>query len=137
MSSNHDTIRAHIKNLTDGLTMNELVDGSKEIRDQMIFQMKRAIELLESLKVDPTTERFLAYYKDADNWSGAPLMGGNIGGDAGDKGYVTNMKKRGWIYTETDRQRSGDGHIMAYTWIYFTEAGHEVAKAHGLEWAGY
>jgi hypothetical protein len=46
-----------------------------------------------------TARRFVEYYNDRDNWGGTPLVGGNVGGDAADKGYIVNMKLRGWAST--------------------------------------
>jgi len=68
---------------------------------------------------DATTYRFLDYYRDAANWAGTPLVGGNVGrNDDSDKGYVLNMKKRGWITTWED-----DGDVF----MDFTEEGEAVA----------
>ncbi len=70
-----------------------------------------------------TLDRFLQYAADAGNWSGTPLVGGNVGGDASDKGYIVNMKKRGLVETfEYDR----------CTWIDFTDKGIALAAEHGI-----
>jgi len=69
--------------------------------------------------------RFLDYARDAGNWSGTPLIGGNVGGDPEDKGYLVNMKKAGLITTF----REDDGTF----WLIFTIAGREFAHAHGVE----
>jgi len=75
---------------------------------------------------DLTLHRFLEYYLDAGNWSGTPLVGGNVGGDASDKGFVMNMKKRGWITTfEHDR----DGCV----WMRLEEEGNRVLMSHGID----
>ena len=79
---------------------------------------------------DPTTARFLAYYEDQDNWSGTPLVGGNVGGDSADKGFIVNMKKRGWITTE---DIDNDGCV----WMDFTDAGRAQAALHGYDEDGY
>lgn len=49
-----------------------------------------------------TLARFLEYARDAPNWGGMPLVGGNVGGDAADNGYLTAMKKQGLIRTQLD-----------------------------------
>ena len=49
-----------------------------------------------------TLARFIEYAEDADNWDGNPLIGGNVGGDASDKGFVLNMKKAGLVTTWVD-----------------------------------
>ena len=57
---------------------------------------------------------FLAYRKDAPNWGGTPLVGGNVGGEPADKGNLTHLKKLGLVTTfESD----GD------TWLDFTALG--------------
>jgi len=69
-----------------------------------------------------THARFIDYYKDADNWSGTPLVGGNVGGDSSDIGFLLNMKKANLIETFTDR---GD------VFLDFTEVGHAYFSEHG------
>lgn len=65
---------------------------------------------------------FLAYAKDAGNWSGTPLVGGNVGGSAEDRGNLTQLKQAGLIRTWND-----DG-----LWIAFTDAGKALAMEHGV-----
>lgn len=69
-------------------------------------------------------ELFIAYAQDADNWSGTPLVGGNVGGTKEDRGNLTDLKRKGLITTSED-----DG----ATWIWFTPAGVEYAKTHGVD----
>ena len=71
-----------------------------------------------------TESRFFEYAKDAGNWGGYPLIGGNVGGDAADKGFIVNMKKRGLITTFVQ-----DGDI----WMDFTEKGLALALENGIE----
>nr|AKH48109.1 hypothetical protein [uncultured marine virus] len=71
-----------------------------------------------------TLARFVQYAEDAGNWGGSPLVGGNVGGDAADKGFVLNMKKAGLVTTCAD-----DGCV----WIDFTDAGALLAEQHGVE----
>lgn len=66
---------------------------------------------------------FLAYARDADNWGGTPLVGGNVGGSKQERGNLTQLKRAGLI--ETFR----DGTEM---WISFTDAGKALAKEHGI-----
>ena len=71
-----------------------------------------------------TLARFLAYAADAADWSGTPLVGGNVGGEPADKGYIVNMKKLGLVSTWTcDR---GD------VWMAFEPAGVQLAAEHGI-----
>lgn len=67
---------------------------------------------------------FLAYADDAANWSGAPLVGGNVGGSKEERGNLTQLKQAGLITTETDE---------GCTWIYFTASGRALAAEHGIE----
>ena len=69
----------------------------------------------ESLRV------FLAYAKDACNWGGAPLVGGNVGGDKAERGNLTQLKRAGLIETSID---CGD------VFIFFTAAGEALAAEH-------
>jgi hypothetical protein len=69
-------------------------------------------------------ELFLDYARDAGNWSGTPLVGGNVGGTAAERGNLTQLKRAGLI--ETFKY---DGE----TWIRFTEAGEKLAAEHGVE----
>ena len=71
----------------------------------------------QSLKV------FLEYANDAGNWGGTPLVGGNVGGGAEERGNLTQLKKAGLIQTSRD-----DG----ATFIHFTPAGEALAAAHGV-----
>lgn len=60
------------------------------------------------------------YWLDAPNWSGEPLVGGNLGGSREDRGNLTQLKQAGLITTFND---GGD------VWIQFTELGTATAKA--------
>ena len=70
-----------------------------------------------------TLARFLEYAADAENWNGQPMVGGNVGGDPADKGFLLNMKKNGWITTDEDDDT---------LWMNFTDKGKEVASEYGL-----
>lgn len=69
-------------------------------------------------------ELFLAYAEDAGNWSGTPLVGGNVGGSREDNGNLTQLKKAGLISTF---EYAGD------VFIKFTDAGVALAAEHGIE----
>jgi hypothetical protein len=66
---------------------------------------------------------FLAYAKDAGNWSGQPLVGGNVGGSKEDRGNLTQLKRAKLITTSEDEGN---------TWLRFTEAGKALALSHGI-----
>jgi hypothetical protein len=67
---------------------------------------------------------FIAYAKDAGNWNGTPLVGGNIGGDAkAQRGNLTQLKQDGLIRTFIDE---------GCTWVEFTDAGIALAAQHGV-----
>jgi hypothetical protein len=76
--------------------------------------------------MDVTTESlrvFLAYAKDACNWSGEPLVGGNVGGSKEERGNLTQLKKAGLIVTIRDRRDM---------FVAFTKAGKALAAEHGI-----
>jgi len=62
---------------------------------------------------------FKEYAEDASNWSGTPLIGGNVFMNNERKGYLTDLKKKGLIITIKDE---GDA------WISFTPEGIEYAQ---------
>jgi len=66
---------------------------------------------------------FLAYAKDAGNWSGYPMVGGNVGGSKEDRGNLTQLKRAGLITTWTDE---------GLTWMGFTDSGKALATEHGI-----
>lgn len=67
---------------------------------------------------------FIAYAEDADNWSGTPLVGGNVSGSKEDRGNLTQLKVAGLIKTFN---------AMNCMWIEFTAKGKEYAKSLGIE----
>jgi hypothetical protein len=80
---------------------------------------------MEQAKItERSLEVFRAYAQDAGNWSGTPLVGGNVGGSTEDRGNLTQLKRAGLI--ETFRS---DGE----TWVMFTEAGIALARSLGIE----
>ena len=66
---------------------------------------------------------FLAYAEDAANWSGTPLVGGNVGGTREERGNLTQLKRAGLITTF-----ESEG-----TWVRFTDAGKAFARENGIE----
>lgn len=73
---------------------------------------------------DTSLTVFLTYARDAGNWGGTPLVGGNVGGGAAENGNLTQLKKAGLIETF---DYEGD------TWVEFTEAGEALAAEHGIQ----
>lgn len=73
---------------------------------------------------DRSRELFLAYAKDAGNWSGTPMIGGNVVGSKEDRGNITQLKRAGLI--RTFRSEGND-------FIEFTEAGKSYAREFGIE----
>jgi hypothetical protein len=69
-------------------------------------------------------ELFSLYALDAANWSGEPLVGGNVGGSKADRGNLTHLKQAGLITTF-----ESDGH----TWMRFTVTGKTFAAEQGID----
>jgi hypothetical protein len=67
---------------------------------------------------------FIAFAKDAANWNGEPLVGGNVTTDAQARGNLTQLKRAGLVTTFKD-----EGSL----WLQFTPAGREYAKTLGIE----
>lgn len=72
---------------------------------------------------DRSLQLFLDYASDAGNWSGTPLIGGNVGGSREDRGNLTQLKRAKLI--ETFRDEGCD-------WIIFTPAGKALAAQHNI-----
>jgi hypothetical protein len=89
-----------------------------------------------------THARFMAYWDDRENWGGEPCVGGNVGGDEADKGYLLNMKKAGLISTW---EEEGAVHMVKVgrrrvprpgppvVFVRFTAAGESYAARFGAE----
>jgi hypothetical protein len=69
---------------------------------------------------------FMAYAKDAPNWSGAPLIGGNVGGGQEERGNLTQLKRAKLITTAVDDDRKD------LAWLYFSKRGLELAAKLGI-----
>jgi hypothetical protein len=67
---------------------------------------------------------FIAYADDAGNWSGTPLVGGNVPASKEATGNLTDLKRKGLLETFED-----DGEV----WVRFTDAGVAYATQHGVE----
>jgi septal ring-binding cell division protein DamX len=71
-----------------------------------------------------SAEVFRLYAEDAANWSGMPLVGGNVSGSKEDRGNITQLKRAGLIKTQED-----DGNMF----ILFTAAGKAFAQTMNIE----
>lgn len=69
-------------------------------------------------------ELFLAYARDAGNWAGEPMVGGNVGGTKEERGNLTQLKMAGLITTFRY-----EGH----TFVVFTDQGVRLAATHGVQ----
>ena len=72
------------------------------------------------------SELFLAYAKDAPNWDGMPLLGGNVEQGPRENGLLTNLKKAGLVATEEDWDDP------SLVWLHFTDLGKAYAAEHGF-----
>lgn len=66
---------------------------------------------------------FLDYARDAAHWTGTPMVGGNVGRSAADRGNLTQLKKAGLVDTFPS-----DGDMF----VQFTDAGVALAAQHGI-----
>ena len=64
---------------------------------------------------------FIDYASDAPNWSGQPLVGGNVNQGPRENGYLTALKKAGLLITEVPE---ADGHAF----VIFTDKGRALAS---------
>jgi hypothetical protein len=72
------------------------------------------------MKITETSRQvFIDYAEDAGNWTGNPLVGGNVGGTKEERGNLTQLKRAGLITTQTDE---------GFTWVFFTEDGERYAN---------
>jgi len=75
---------------------------------------------------DSSLTLFTALVKDAGNWSGTPLWGGNVGGSAADNGNLTDLKIKGLVTTFEDE---------GLDYVEFTPLAKEYAAELGLSTA--
>ena len=66
---------------------------------------------------------FMEFAEDAGNWSGMPLVNGNVTVTQADKGNLTDLKKNGLLTTFVDEGNS---------WVSFTDSGKAYAAKHGV-----
>lgn len=67
---------------------------------------------------------FLDFAKDAGDWSGTPLVDGNVQTGTQLRGNLSDLIKKGLITTFKDE---------GCTWVSFTEEGKAFAKSHGVD----
>ncbi len=80
---------------------------------------------MNGMTITPESQRvFEAYARDAVNWNGSPLVGGNVGGSREERGNLTQLKRAGLITTENNG---------IDLWVEFTELGREYAAEMGIE----
>jgi len=78
----------------------------------------------EIKKLTPNSKQlFIDYAKDADNWNGMPLVGGNVKSSKSDNGNLTDLKKAGLIITFEEGKD---------IWLKFTDAGIKFASSLGI-----
>jgi hypothetical protein len=73
---------------------------------------------------EQSLDLFVRYAKDGGNWSGQPMIGGNVGGSKEDRGNLTQLKRAKLIATS-----KSDG----CDWIQFLERGLELAAKLGID----
>jgi hypothetical protein len=93
------------------------LDRQQDANEAILF------EILDTDLTDASKRLFIAYAKDAGNWNGTPLVGGNVGGSKEDRGNLTDLKRRDLI--ETFRE---DGCL----WLAFTTIGRAYALHLGI-----
>lgn len=118
--------------MTMKMTVKELRAKLYEIRDQ---EQEIAVgAALEALLTSPhgtklsegAHDLLIAYAKDAQNWDGTPLVGGNVDSSKQNSGYLLALKKQGYIKTYTDGDRAD------LQWLVFTDKGIRYAEAMGV-----
>jgi hypothetical protein len=123
-------------NVDCGNVITKVKYGKARQGNAQIIQMgQRRLSMSATMEItERSMEVFLEYAKDAGNWGGNPLVGGNVfTGEAEareTRGNLTQLKRAGLITTETE-PRTSTGPIT--TWIYFTEAGKVLAAEYGIE----
>lgn len=85
---------------------------------------KLVTEEIQMSITDQSLQLFLAYAKDAGNWGGTPMVGGNVDGSKEARGNLTQLKRAGLITTWVDE---------GIAWLAFTAEGVTLAKLHGID----
>jgi len=98
-----------------------LMTKAEAERRKLIDAKRAKLDAQEQPALTPKSlALFLAYWDDAGNWSGTPLVGGNVGGSKQERGNLTQLKQAGLIETfESDGQ----------LWVRFTAAGETFAAS--------
>ena len=135
----HMDMRVFVVNPADSKSDVNLVEWSRNWRKklELIYYSKemRKAEVKELATTKPRakaaqdiTEKsrrvFEAYARDAGNWGGNPLVGGNVGGSKEERGNLTQLKRAGLITTQVDEGN---------TWISFTPDGIQYAASLGID----
>lgn len=74
---------------------------------------------------------FVAYAHDAGNWSGQPMIDGNVPSTTATRGHLTALKKQGLITTFRDEDNA------QITWMSFTDRGVAYAASLGISICGH
>ena len=77
---------------------------------------------------EQSRQLFFDYLKDACNWSGEPLVGGNVGREPGDKGNLTDLKRKGLVTTFAEDPGDQPVGARPCSWLSFTTLGYAYAK---------
>lgn len=79
---------------------------------------------MESKITETSKQLFIDFAKDAGNWSGMPLVGGNVASSKELRGNLTQLKRAKLVGTQADEGQ---------TWLYFTDAGIAYAAELGID----
>lgn len=66
---------------------------------------------------------FVALAHDANEWGGTPCWGANVGGSKADNANLTDLKRKGLLYTDEDE---------GCEWVHFTSDGKAFAASMGV-----
>lgn len=77
---------------------------------------------------EQSRELFFDYLKDACNWSGEPLVGGNVGRKPSNKGNLTDLKRKGLVTTWAEDYGDQPLGARPCSWLKFTTLGYAYAK---------
>lgn len=111
------------------------VNGKKDMRGTTLEVCVRIEELTQGREYQiaaraerhgltvASWELFVDLANDAGNWSGQPMLNGNVRTDKALAGNITDLKKKGLITTEVDEGQ---------TWVQFTDAGVALAATFGV-----
>jgi hypothetical protein len=81
---------------------------------------------MTTAKLTPASlDLFLALANDAGNWSGMPLIGGNVQVTKAQRGNLTDLQEKGLIQLQYCSDTKG--HFAA-----FTDSGKALAAEHGI-----